>query len=157
MVNRAVEAAYKTLLIFNTILIVMFLFSPLLDNPVVFASFAASVFILFIHPHSEMASPKNLVGGHMIAAFLGFGLASVAPAHLLPISGAFAVGLASLLMVLLKLEHAPAAATALSFSYNFSGISSYESFLVVLVMIASLAVIKILWLFGVRLWHRVEK
>ncbi|MBQ0833440.1 HPP family protein [Marinobacter sp.] len=91
----------------------------------IFPSLGATAFILFYVPMAQPASPKNTLCGHLIGALMGllalylFGLQNAPSAFVshvdLPRVGAAAVslGLTSCLMVLLRVAHPPAGATAL--------------------------------------------
>lgn len=76
------------------------------------ASFGASAFLVFVVPHSPMAQPWPLIGGHLLSATI-----AAAIAHLVdqPVAAAaFSVGTSVLAMQLLRCLHPPAAATALA-------------------------------------------
>jgi CBS-domain-containing membrane protein len=85
------------------------------QNLVVVASLAATAFTVFAVPSSITASPRNVIGGHMIG--LAFGSAFA----LLPHDAGFAqdslyamaVGCSMLAMAATNTEHPPAAGTAL--------------------------------------------
>ena len=85
------------------------------QNLVVAASLAATAFTVFAMPSSVTASPRNVVGGHMI------GLAFGSVFALLPHDSglgqdalyASAVGCSMLAMAVTDTEHSPAAGTAL--------------------------------------------
>ena len=79
---------------------------------VMLGSMAASAVLLFAVPHSPMAQPWNLVGGHLISALAGWICILFIPDQALA-AGA-AVGSAILLMQLLGCLHPPGAATALT-------------------------------------------
>ncbi|MGP9830941.1 HPP family protein [Marinobacter sp. NSM] len=91
----------------------------------IFPSLGATTFILFYVPMAQPASPRNTLCGHLIGALTGlfslylFGLQDQSSAFMtgvdLPRVGAAAVslGLASCLMVVFKVGHPPAGATAL--------------------------------------------
>lgn len=91
----------------------------------IFPSLGATAFILFYVPMAQPASPRNTLCGHLIGALMGllslyiFGLQGEASAFLtgvdLPRVGAAALslGLTSCLMVILRVAHPPAGATAL--------------------------------------------
>jgi CBS domain-containing membrane protein len=76
------------------------------------ASMGASAFLLFVLPHSPMAQPWPLLGGHAIAAAI-----ALACGHLIDhtvLAVAISVGASVLTMQLLHCLHPPAAATALA-------------------------------------------
>ncbi|MCC6301317.1 MAG: HPP family protein [Gammaproteobacteria bacterium] len=76
------------------------------------ASMGASVFLLFVVPHSPMTQPGPVITGQLVSA-----LAGLACAHLIDdpvIAGACSVGAAILGMELLRSLHPPGAATALA-------------------------------------------
>lgn len=91
----------------------------------IFPSLGATAFILFYVPLAQPASPRNTLCGHLIGALMGlfalhiFGLQGQASAFMtgvdLPRVGAAALslGLTSCLMVVLRVAHPPAGATAL--------------------------------------------
>jgi len=75
------------------------------------ASMAASATLLYATPHSPLAQPWNLVGGHLVSALAGLACGALIPEPTLA-AGA-AVGSAILLMELLSCLHPPSAATSL--------------------------------------------
>lgn len=75
-------------------------------------SIAASAVLLFAAPHSPMAQPWNLFGGHLISALAGWAGGLLIPDPVL--AAGIAVGTAILLMQLLHCLHPPGAATALT-------------------------------------------
>lgn len=77
----------------------------------VLASMGASTFLLFAVPHSPMAQPWPMLGGHVVSAFLGVACASLIPHPV--IATASAVALAIFAMHLLHCMHPPSAATAM--------------------------------------------
>ena len=74
-------------------------------------SMAASATLLYATPHSPLAQPWNLVGGHLISAIAGVVCGLLIPEP--TIAAGAAVGSAILLMLLLNCLHPPSAATAL--------------------------------------------
>jgi len=90
----------------------------------VVASLGASTFIVFVGPHSRAARPRNLLGGQLIGTGTGMACSRLLQLCLfsgligqqmeIAIFGSIAVGLAILLMVMIDMEHPPAAGTALS-------------------------------------------
>ena len=91
----------------------------------IFPSLGATAFILFYVPMAQPASPRNTLCGHLIGALMGllclyiFGLQGQPSAFAtgvdLPRVGAAALslGLTSCLMVVFRVAHPPAGATAL--------------------------------------------
>jgi CBS domain-containing membrane protein len=75
------------------------------------ASMAASATLLYATPHSPLAQPWNLVGGHLVSALAGLACSTLIPEPTLA-AGA-AVGSAIMLMEFLSCLHPPSAATAL--------------------------------------------
>ncbi len=82
-----------------------------LGLPVMIASMGASAVILFATPHSPLAQPWPLVGGHLISAFIGVTCAKLVPE--MWIAAALAVSLAILAMHLTRSLHPPGGASAL--------------------------------------------
>ncbi len=97
----------------------------LLSGPFVFPSAGASAFVLFFAPLAPPASPRNTILGHLVGALAGFaclaafGLLGADPA--LPgemdwsrtLAAAGSLGITGAVMVLLRVPHPPAGATAL--------------------------------------------
>jgi CBS domain-containing membrane protein len=75
-------------------------------------SMAASAVLLYAVPHSPLAQPWNLIGGHLISALAGW--ITISFIHDPLIAAGIAVGSAILLMYLLDCLHPPGAATALT-------------------------------------------
>lgn len=75
------------------------------------SSMASSATLLYATPHSPLAQPWNLVGGHLVSALAGLACGALIPEPSLA-AGA-AVGAAILLMEFLNCLHPPSAATAL--------------------------------------------
>jgi len=86
---------------------------PLHDYPLMMlASMAASAVLLFAVPHSPLAQPWNLVGGHLISALAGWVCILFIGDHL--IAAGVAVGAAIFLMYYFNCLHPPGAATTLT-------------------------------------------
>jgi CBS domain-containing membrane protein len=86
---------------------------PQTDYPfVLLGSIAASVVLLFAAPHSPMAQPWPLFGGHLISALAGWLCSQLISDPLL--AAGCAVGLAIFLMHYLNCLHPPGASTALT-------------------------------------------
>ncbi len=80
--------------------------------PVVVASMGASAVLLFAVPHGPLSQPWNLVGGHLISAFIGITVAKWVSDPVA--ASALAVGLAISVMYITRCLHPPGGATALS-------------------------------------------
>lgn len=105
-----------------TMVILLFLS---MENAVVIASIASSIFIVFAMPNSVSARKRAIIGGHWIGLAVGSLLALVpTPYHFISILLlSLAVGTTMLIMVVFDMEHPPAAGTALGvamtgFSWN---------------------------------------
>jgi CBS-domain-containing membrane protein len=90
-----------------------------LTNAAAVTAIASSAFIIFMAPHSTMAGPRRVLGGHAVGLAIGL------PAFLLAdrvfggttlavdVTAAAAVGLSMLVMASTDTEHPPAAGTVL--------------------------------------------
>ena len=84
---------------------------PVADNTFLVGSFGASAVLIYGVIDSPLAQPRNLLGGHVISAFIG-----VTVNHFVPISwlaAALAVSSSIVLMQVTKTLHPPGGATAL--------------------------------------------
>ena len=75
------------------------------------APFGASCVLKFAVPASPLSQPANVVGGHFISALVGLLLHFIMPGNV-AVAG-LAVGLAVMGMMMLRVVHPPAGATAL--------------------------------------------
>ncbi len=85
------------------------------SSAVIFASFAASAFILFMVPHSNAAKPGKFVKSYVIGAALGYSgflLSTIAGMYISIMVIMFAL---ALLLVLLDAVHPPGAGIAFAF------------------------------------------
>ncbi len=82
------------------------------DKAVVISAIGASAFIVFAMPKNVSAKPRNLVGGHFLGLLCGALFYTLALPFYLEYP--LAVGLAIFLMVVLDMEHPPAAGTAMA-------------------------------------------
>lgn len=90
------------------------------DNLFLIGSFGASSVLLFGTINSPLAQPRNLIGGHIIGAFIGVTIQQWVP-HELWLSSALSVSLSIVLMQMTKTLHPPGGATAL-----IANIGSYK-------------------------------
>lgn len=109
------EMFFSALGAFAAILVLVFFvryfsFGMAFSLPIL-ASMGASAFLLFVVPHSPMAQPWPVIGGHLLAAVIGVTCAQwiVNPA----LATAMAVGLSIFAMHGLNCLHPPSAATAM--------------------------------------------
>lgn len=80
--------------------------------PILLASMGASGAILFAVPHSPMARPWPLIGGHLISALIGIGVVNLVE-DVWTAAGC-AVGFSILFMLALRCLHPPGSATTLT-------------------------------------------
>jgi CBS-domain-containing membrane protein len=100
---------------FCGILGVYFVSDSLLDATgaaMIVASMGASAVLLYAVPHSALAQPWNVIGGHIISAVIGVSCARFIPDIML--AAALSVGCAIVAMHYLRCIHPPGGATALS-------------------------------------------
>ena len=119
---------FQSALATGAILILLSIFYPM--NKLVFAAaMGSSSFVVFATPHSRAATPRCVVGGHMLCLVIGILCHVLLANRLLPwlgasgnavyiISAGVAVGLCIFLMVITDTEHAAAAGTAIGVVIN---------------------------------------
>ena len=105
-------------------LIIILLIQDAVLRAAIVVAIASTVFIVFIIPDSVAATPRKVIGGHVVAVIIGsilFAILSI-PAidvvvkdssYIIDLIAALSVGLSILLMVMTDTEHPPAAGTAL--------------------------------------------
>jgi CBS domain-containing membrane protein len=87
------------------------LYLPATDNLFLIGSFGATSVLIYGVINSPLAQPRNVIGGHVISAFVG-----VTVNYLIPypwIASALAVSVSIVLMQITKTLHPPGGATAL--------------------------------------------
>lgn len=82
------------------------------DNLFLIGSFGASSVLIYGVINSPLAQPRNLIGGHVISAFIGVLMYKLLPDQAW-LSGALAVSLSIVIMQITKTLHPPGGATAL--------------------------------------------
>jgi CBS domain-containing membrane protein len=82
------------------------------DNLFLIGSFGASAVLVYGATNSPLAQPRNLVGGHVISAFVGVTIHKLIPGEVW-LSSALAVSTAIVMMQITKTVHPPGGATAL--------------------------------------------
>lgn len=105
--RKSVTLAFRTVTFGITFAVALL---PLLvvDDWLLLPSLAGSAIILFALPHSNMAQPRSLFGGHLIAASIGAGFALAFGEGMWVF--VVATTLAYLLMMLSETIHSPAGA-----------------------------------------------
>ena len=103
----------QSILAMVAIFIVLLVLS--LEHAVVIASIGASAFVVFAMPNSVSSRPRSLIGGQLVGLLVGsiFGLFMFDSSIGQMLAYSFAVGTSIFLMVVLDMEHPPAAGTAL--------------------------------------------
>eukprot|EP00128_Syssomonas_multiformis_P002859 Colp12_sorted_trinity150504_noHs@16170 len=76
-------------------------------------SFGATAVLLYCAFQSPLAQPRNVVGGHVISAFVGVCMRKAFGDHLTFLAAALSVSLAIVLMTVTRTIHPPGGATAL--------------------------------------------
>ena len=95
---------------------VFFITITLSNSPVIIASIGATAFIVFAMPNNIAAEPKRIIGGHFLGFFIGSCFAVFPFMDVVFFKAmwfSLSVGITILFMVVLDLEHPPAAGTAL--------------------------------------------
>jgi CBS-domain-containing membrane protein len=81
-------------------------------NHLIVASMGATTFLVFVAPHSPLAQPWPIIGGHLVSAAIG--VACVLWIDNVPLSAAMAVSLSIMAMYWLRCLHPPGTATTLT-------------------------------------------
>jgi CBS domain-containing membrane protein len=82
------------------------------DNLFLIGSFGASSVLIYGIVNSPLAQPRNLIGGHLICAFVGVSMHKLLPSEIW-LSSALAVSFSIVFMQITKTLHPPGGATAL--------------------------------------------
>ena len=115
---------------------VFFITITLSNSPVIIASIGATAFIVFAMPNNIAAEPKRIIGGHFLGFFIGSCFAVFPFMDVVFFKAmwfSLSVGITILFMVVLDLEHPPAAGTALGMT-----LISYSSTSVMTIVISVL-------------------
>ncbi len=117
-------------------------------------SIAASSFLVFVVPHSPMAKPWPLFGGHLVSAVVGVLIASLVPDQASAVG--LGVGFAVLAMYQLRCLHPPGAATALAAVLAHKGLLPGYPFVAVPVLFNVLVLLPLSLVYG-KLMRLYEK
>ena len=132
-------------------LIIMLLVEDAVLNAAIVVAVASSAFIVFVVPNSVAATPRRVIGGHLVAVVVGAIASGVLmiPAlqafseqsrYVLDIVAALSVGLSILVMVATDTEHPPAAGTVLGLVIQ--GLE-WHAIVFILVSAVSLSIIRL--------------
>lgn len=108
--------------------------------PLLMASFGASCVLLFAAHNAPLAQPRNVIGGHLLTAFIGLAALNTLGDSLWVCALATGLGIAA--MQILRVVHPPAGGNPLMII--LSGIHSW-SFLITPVLAGSVFLIAIAW------------
>jgi len=129
--DYVLQSSYASLSVFLISIIIP-------ENPVVIASIGATAFIVFALPNNIAARPQCIIGGHLLGFFIGSCFAVFPFIDILffkAIWFALSVGFSILFMVVLDLEHPPAAGTALGMTLvGYSSTSATTIFISVVIL-----------------------
>jgi CBS-domain-containing membrane protein len=103
--------------------------------PLLIAPFGASCVLVFGVPASPFARPRNVIGGHLVAALMG--LCSASAFGFGPVAMAVGVGLAIAAIMLTDTVHPPAGANPIVVVLTHAG----WSFLVAPVLVGAVAIV----------------
>ncbi|MFQ5814606.1 MAG: HPP family protein [Anaerolineae bacterium] len=115
---------FQCSLAFFALLLVLSVEGAHLARAVIIAAIGSTAFVLFVTPHSVNASPRHVIGGHIVGVIIGGIIAAVDATSagqsllanvplLFDVEAALAVALSIFVMAATDTEHAPAAGTAL--------------------------------------------
>jgi CBS domain-containing membrane protein len=82
------------------------------DSIFLVGSFGASAVLIYGVPQAELSQPRNLIGGHILSAFIGITIYKYIPLEISVLS-ALAVSLSIVVMHFTRTLHPPGGATAL--------------------------------------------
>ena len=114
---------FQSALTMLALLVILLVIDVVLQAAIVVA-IASTAFIVFVAPHSNAASPRRVVGGHLVSVVVGtfFSMTFLAPElgdlvstsqSIRDLFAVLSVGLSMLFMAVTNTEHPPAAGTAL--------------------------------------------
>lgn len=109
---RSREVFYSWLFSFIGIGLVSFLNELTSTMILMIGSFGASAVLIYGAPRSPLSQPRNIIGGHLVSAFVGVSVYLFIPVPLW-VASALAVSTAIAMMHLTKTLHPPGGATAL--------------------------------------------
>lgn len=129
-----------------TILSVMALVEVSNGQRLLFASLAASAFLIYLDPHHASNTVRSLILSQLMAAAIGLLASFVLGAGY--ISGAVAMVFTIVFMIVLNIVHPPAVATSLSFAFRVGRENNFILFSLAVGVVALLVGLErfLLWL-----------
>ncbi|GAA4470055.1 hypothetical protein GCM10023189_58070 [Nibrella saemangeumensis] len=131
----------------TAVVLIVFGFVELLSNQrLLFASLAASAFLIYLDPEHGTNTVRTLLISQMMAALIGLvTFVLLGPSYL---SGGLAMVLTIVLMIVADVVHPPAVATSLSFAFKASNENNLVLFALALGIILVLVLLQrfLLWL-----------
>ena len=116
------------------------------DNLFLIGSFGASSVLIYGVINSPLAQPRNLIGGHIISAFIGVTIHYLVPTEIW-FAAALAVSLSIVLMQITKTLHPPGGATALIAVIGSKKIASLGYFYVISPVLSGVMILLLVALF----------
>ncbi|MBS19542.1 MAG: hypothetical protein CL733_00720 [Chloroflexi bacterium] len=122
--SRWAHYTFQCLLAALSLLVILLVGDTLLQIAIV-VGVASSAFTIFVVPNSVAATPRKVIGGHLVAGIIGSIISltldlqmfsayeSVSARYILDIAAALSVGIGIFFMVVTNTEHPPAAGTSL--------------------------------------------
>ncbi|MFL2755879.1 MAG: HPP family protein [Dehalococcoidia bacterium] len=127
--SRWAHYTFQCFLASLSLLVILLVGDSLLQVAIV-VGVAASAFTIFVVPNSVAATPRRVIGGHLVASIIGsiialsldlqiFSIYQPAESrYILDILAALSVGIGIFFMVITNTEHPPAAGTSLGLVLN---------------------------------------
>jgi CBS-domain-containing membrane protein len=112
------------------------------DNLFLIGSFGASSVLIFGIINSPLAQPRNLIGGHVISAFIGVAIHRFIPGEVW-LTSALSVSLAIVLMQVTKTLHPPGGATALIANIGSAKIQSLGFFYILSPVLSGVIILRL--------------
>lgn len=122
------------------IIFIMSIFIDIFIQTAIIASLGATVFILFTIPHRNVSRGRYIFGGYtvgIIAGVLCSLLMDTQAVYMESLILALAVGLAMFLMVIMNLEHPPAAALAMGIAVEGADLRTVAAIYLCLLIVFS--------------------
>jgi CBS-domain-containing membrane protein len=119
---------------------VIFLIEGVTKQKLLFASLAASAFLIYYDPMNRINSVRVMVVAQLLGFIFGFGAAmALGPGY---VAGAIAMAATIVSLILLDIVHPPAVSTALGFAFVSTKDKALLIFLVALILIAALVLLQ---------------